>query len=287
MCEIIMVNVIDAILNTVEHNVFSMKMCTKSKSRANNAGDSLEAYVTDMFANTFDVSEPEKTEKISNTYSYLGNQNNPPDIILKDGDAIEVKKIQSLTSGIALNSSPPKDHLYSDDTRISSECRKCEEWDVKDIMYIIGSVKSDEIKQLSIVYGEDYAASKDVYERMVNTIKEGMMSIPDVIFEETNELGRVNRVDPLGITYLRIRGMWHIENPLCVYDYIYKPVDGKSFNMFVLINEKKYETFNEDSKKRLRDEMKKNPRLQMKDVKIKDPNNPARLKDAKLITYYT
>ena len=30
-------------------------------------------------------------------------------------------------------------------------------------------------------------------------------------FAETKELGRVNQVDPLGITNLRIRGMWQIE----------------------------------------------------------------------------
>ena len=282
-----MVNVIDAILNMVKHDAFSMKMRTKSKTRANNAGDSLEEYVKDMFADTFDISETERLEKMKGIFSYLGNQNNPPDIILKNGDAIEVKKIGSLKSGIALNSSPPKDHLYSDDTRISSECKECEKWDIKDIMYIIGTVNDNKIEQMSIVYGEDYAASRDVYEHISTTIKEGILSIPDVDFEEkTNELGRVNRVDPLGITYLRIRGMWHIENPLNVYNYIPMPDNRSSFSMFVLINERKYESFDENSKKKLMSEMKKNPRLQMRDVEIKDPNNPAKLKNAKMITYY-
>ena len=38
---------------------------------------------------------------------------------------------------------------------------------------------------------------------------------------ETNELGRINRMDPLGITNFRIRGMWEIENPLNVFSYAY------------------------------------------------------------------
>ena len=280
-----MSNVIDAIINVVRHNNFEMQLRTKSANRANNAGDSLELFVVDMFANTFDDSEGERLEKIEKTFSYLGNQNNPPDIILKKGDAIEVKKIESLKSGIALNSSPPKDHLYLDDTRISSECKKCEKWTVKDIMYIVGTVESKKIKQLSIVYGDDYAASREVYERIAHTIKEGILSITDVEFKDTNELGRVNRVDPLGITYLRIRGMWHIENPLNVYSYIYKPDTRKKFNMFVLINESKYESLPKESKEKLEDEIKVNPTLKKAVVKIKDPNNPAKLKNAIMVTY--
>ena len=34
---------------------------------------------------------------------------------------------------------------------------------------------------------------------------------------ETDELGRINKVDPLGITSLRVRGMWQIKNPSKVF----------------------------------------------------------------------
>src|SRR5699024_11579610 len=61
---------------------------------------------------------------------------------------------------------------------------------------------------LWFVYGDCYCADKSYYERIADTIKDGVSSIPDVDFGETKELGRVNKVDPLGITYLRIRGMW-------------------------------------------------------------------------------
>ena len=38
----------------------------------------------------------EALEKYSEVFSYLGNTSNPPDMIIKDGDAIEVKKLKDL-----------------------------------------------------------------------------------------------------------------------------------------------------------------------------------------------
>jgi hypothetical protein len=60
----------------------------------------------------------------------VGNANNPPDSMLKGGDAIEVKKVGSHSSQIQLNSSFPKDKLHSHDRLITRECVNCEEWDV-------------------------------------------------------------------------------------------------------------------------------------------------------------
>lgn len=92
---------------------------------------------------------------------------------------------------------------------ITNECRRCERWEEKDIIYTIGHTDKKEIKSLWFVYGSIYAAKQETYERFKNLISEGINTIPDVRFSETKELGRVNQVDPLGITNLRIRGMWH------------------------------------------------------------------------------
>ena len=54
----------------------------------------------------------EALEKYSEVFSYLGNTSNPPDMIIKDGDAIEVKKIEGFNT-LMLNSSYPKQKLYS------------------------------------------------------------------------------------------------------------------------------------------------------------------------------
>lgn len=40
--------------------------------------------------------------------SHQGNKNHPPNFIIRGGDAIEVKKIESKNRNIALNSSFPK-----------------------------------------------------------------------------------------------------------------------------------------------------------------------------------
>jgi hypothetical protein len=152
-------------------------------------------------------------------FSYLGNANNPPDLILKNGDAIEVKKIESLNSQIALNSSYPKSKLFSDDPMITDACRNCEEntWIEKDLIYTIGVTEKGRLKLVWFIYGDCYAAEKQVYERVKTAICDGIRQISGIEFTKTKELGRVNNVDPLGITYLRIRGMWGIENPIKVF----------------------------------------------------------------------
>ena len=68
--------------------------------------------------------------------------------------------------------------------------------------------------------GTCYAANHEVYEKVHEPIKKEVDSVLDSLGlekAETVELGKVKRVDPLGITELRIRGMWSIENPLKVF----------------------------------------------------------------------
>ena len=99
------------------------------------------------------------------------------------------------------------------------------------------------IQHLAMVYGEDYCAEEECYLRIKSKIKQGVESIQGVEFSETKELGRVNKIDPLGITYMRVRGMWGIENPWSVFKYIYQRDSEKSFNFMALINENKWNSF--------------------------------------------
>ena len=49
-------------------------------------GDALEEYIKDCFANTFNLDkEIDRSQEYAKIFSYLGNQNNPPDMILKRG----------------------------------------------------------------------------------------------------------------------------------------------------------------------------------------------------------
>lgn len=279
-----MTNIIDAIINLVTNPKFELKAYSESHNRANNMGEALEEYVKDIFAGTVnEKDENARNQKLSKVFSYLGNQNNPPDSMLRGGDAIEVKKIESNDSSLALNSSYPKAKIYCDSPMIKKACRICEKWDVKDMIYAVGVVDANNLKSLALVYGDDYCAEKSVYEQIKSVIKNGVESISGVEFSETKELGRVNRVDPLGITYLRVRGMWGIENPFSVFNYIYKRDYSKDFNFMALINDEKYYSFNNYNK--IEELCEHIPSLHIENVKIKNPNNPAQLKSAKLITF--
>lgn len=283
-------NIIDAIITIVQqpsHKLVKYTSSGRNTNRMNVMGDPLEEYVKNMFADTFGVTDPiDRMKSISQTFSYLGNDSTPPDGMLKGGnmgDAIEVKKTNSF-GGIQLNSSHPKSKLLSTSTMITNDCRTCEDWTERDMIYVMGQVSNDSVKTLCMVYGMDYCANNSVYESLKDKVANGIKNIPDIRWaDRTEELGRVNMVDPLGITYLRVRGMWFIQHPIRVFDYIYDLDTSKEFNLMVLINEDKISQFNNFEK--LVDMIQTYPSLEIKDVQIKNPNNPAQLRNAKLITY--
>ena len=277
-------NLLIAIANLVKNPITNLVSYYRAANRANSMGDALEFYIKDLFCDSLNENNLEKKNEIYSKYfSYIGNQNNPPDIIIKQGDAIEVKKIESLRSGIALNSSYPKDKLYSDSPMITTACRSCEDWREKDLVYVVGVSKDDKLKALWLVYGNCYSASKEVYERVRDKISKGVNELQDVEFSETNELGRVNRVDPLGITYLRIRGMWGIENPIKVFNYVVPTEQTSEFFVNAILLKEKYLSFPERDRKNL--ESLVSDKFLIKDIKIKSPNNPAILMDAILLSY--
>lgn len=280
-----MKNIIDAICSIVESSNFKIHSHYRARNRANAVGEALENYIKDIFAGTFELEDAASREQIwSEVFSYAGNQNNPPDIMLAGGDAIEVKKIESYSSTIALNSSFPKDRLYADNPMITDACRHCEEWSVKDMIYTVGVVDSrtNGLKTLAMVYGVDYCADRSVYEKIQAIIKSGVNSIPDVEFGETRELGRINRVDPLGITSLRVRGMWQIDNPLKVFSSHFTR-GNDDFALMVVINDDKFSQFENTAK--LYELAQEHSGLTVEDINIKDPNNTVKLKPAKLITF--
>lgn len=276
-------NIITAIINLVREPQLHLKQYAKSHNRANNMGEALEEYVKDLFANTMNATAEERVRKQSEVFCYIGNQNNPPDIMLRNGDAIEVKKIESCGSALALNSSYPKAVLFADSPMITKDCRECENWTQKDMIYSVGVIKDDTLIAMAMVYGDEYCADADIYERIKGTIKDGVASIPDVEFSETKELGHVNRVDPLGITYLRIRGMWGIENPFKAFNYVYKLNKATKFSFLSIISDAKFSSF--DNFEELIELSRKDKNLKINNVMIKNPNNPANLIPSKLITY--
>ena len=278
-------NLLIAIVNMVNNPIANLVSFYRSTNRANSMGDTLEFYIKDLFCNSLSENNLEKKNVVYNNYfSYIGNQNNPPDIIIKQGDAVEVKKIENIHSGIALNSSHPKDKLYSDSPMITTACRNCEDWREKDLIYAVGVSSDDSLKSLWFVYGDCYSASKEVYEKIRGKISEGINELQDVEFSKTNELGRVNKVDPLGITYLRIRGMWGIDNPSKGFDYVTTTRRHSDLTVSALMTQEKYLSFPEKDRRNIEKLVSDN--FSIKDVKIKSPNNPAKLLEAKLLTFW-
>ncbi len=278
-----MSNIIQAIYNIYKCQIYNTGSHYYAKNRANNMGDALEHFIKDSFANSYGFDEVDAIKAHSETFAYLGNQNNPPDAILRGGDAIEVKKIESIASALALNSSYPKAKIYRDSNMLTNNCKNCDNgnWKEKDLIFAVGVVKAEKIKQLCFVYGEEYAASREIYERIRTKIKKGVLEIPDVEFSDTNEIGRVNRVDPLGITYLRLRGMWHIENPFRVFRYVYQFDDTKEFNFLAIIGTEKYMSFPKADRVMIESES----GINIKFKEVKDPNNPANIKKVVVITF--
>lgn len=289
-------NVIKAILNLIHLPPSSIQNNYSGRNKVNNEGKGLEEFIIDLFCGTVnEIDQLKRVEKKAELFSYIGNQSNPPDAMIREGDAIEIKKIETSNAALALNSSYPMAKLHYDCPMLNNACISCENWIEKDMIYAIGELKKDQNEEnketkslisLCFVYGVDYAASLDIYNKIKSKIKDGISTINGIEFSETKELGRVNKVDPLGITNLRIRGMWHIDNPFKVFNYIYQPKKNALFNMMTLINIEKYLTFSDEDRNELEKTAKEFKNLVIKDVKIKTPDNPAKLKDAKLITFF-
>lgn len=280
-----MANLLTAIQTIINNPISDLVSFYKGKNRINQIGDALECFIKDIFADTVtQTDQQKKLLRYSEIFSYSGNANNPPDLMLKNGDAVEIKKIESLGASIALNSSYPKSKLFRDSPLITKHCRDCEDWQEKDIIYAIGVAEDTKLKLLWLIYGDCYAADREIYEKITNTIASGINQIPGVEFSKTRELGRVNKVDPLNITYLRIRGMWAIQNPLSVFDYVNLGSDKTAdLQMIAIMKESKYLSFSVLDRQQI--ESRLNNKLQMFSEQIKFPNNPMQLIPAKIINY--
>lgn len=261
--EDILNNIITAICNLVENPKIKLIRKSDNTNRANNMGDALEEYIKDVFAGTVDYEEGQaRAVALSSTFSYLGNKTNPPDSMLKGGnagDAIEVKKIENQTAALALNSSYPKCKLYADSQMISKACRECEQWTVRDMIYAVGVVKGDYLKSLAFVYGEDYCAEESFYHKIIS----------DLLNIASTDISKSN---------------WSIKNPFSAFKDIYDINNANAFNFFAIINNDKYYSFENNS--RLEELIKIYSSLKVKDVKIRNPNNPHLKRNAKLITYF-
>lgn len=286
-----MTNLLNLIINIKKNGNYNLsniltipKGKASSLNRANDMGTALEFFMKDSICNTFNVKDiQKKKDAYSENFSYFGTQNHPPDLIIKNGDAMEVKKKDGVgNSELQLNSSYPKSKIFSSSSLITQACKDCESgWIEKDMIYAIGFVDDNDLKLLTLVYGDCYAASPEIYETVRNKVINGIgESIEDSA--DTNELGRLNGIDPLKITNMRIRGMWTIQNPLSVFSDIFGYKKGESkFTLIALMRKKKYASFQEKYKK----EIENDKSIKVGNVKIQEPDNPAKQTEVVLIKF--
>ena len=273
-------NILKALVNLSQALDFTLRTDLQGSNRITSVGISLESFVKDAFCGSFSINDLVEKEKAHRKHlSYIGNANNPPDFIISAGDAVEVKKIERAISPLALNSSYPKDKLYNDDPLITDACRTCEQkWVQKDFIYSVGVVQDNNLLSLMFVYGDCYAADRKIYLKTRQKVIDSVDQTPGIDFSETKEIGRINKVDPLGITYLRVRGMWGIENPRKVFDSLNLVAqEGRPLIVTILLKEK-FDNFPNKDKEEIT-----KVATRLEDVEVPNPNNPAKMLNAKLI----
>jgi len=279
-----MSNILKAFINIVNNYQSTIQNITDGNNRANNMGEGLETYISNAFSNNFNETDlKRKKENFRNTFSYKGTKNRIPDLILKNSDAIEIKKTEVL-GDLQLNSSYPKAKLYSSQN-ITDECRNCEDnpWNKKEIIYAMGHIpkKSKQLKSLWFVYGSCYAGKKEVYTDIQTEIKSSLTKNEKIDIDiEGQELGKVRNIDSLNITYLRIRGMWVIKHPSKLFEDLYKQTD-EIFSIIAVIPINIYNNFPEFDRKTIEDKKE----ITVKNEKISDPNNSAKEMEVKLLLF--
>jgi hypothetical protein len=162
--------------------------------------------------------------------------------MIRGGDAVEVK-IHGGISQIQLNSSPPKRTLKVSDPRIQEGCRTCEDWIEKDFLYFIGKANEEFVEALWLIDGRCIADNANTYDMIFDKLA---LTVSDLGGEPGNEIGRLNNVDPLKATSLRVRAMWLLEHPARVFQSVLVPPEQGAFVLNVLVSSNKWDAYSNE-----------------------------------------
>lgn len=225
----------------------------------NAVDEQLEFYIKNALAGSFKIQPGKRQGHYAKIFSYIGNKNNPPYMIIKNGDAFEINKIKSPFASLAVNSLPPKDMLRATDKSISDACRKCEsiQWKEKDLFYVIGNAKGGSINSLFFIQGTCYASNPKVYDAV------------------RKELKRIN--DKNTFNFNPRSGK--IKNPLTYFKNYCEYVPNK-FNIYAVIENKKYLSFPRKDRRALES----SNNIEVKDITIPLPSDQNQMLNAKLIS---
>jgi hypothetical protein len=256
-----------------------------ARSQIKTVRQQIEYYVKDAISGSFkSIKDKKPTDRYYGVFSYIGNKNKPPDMIIQDGDAIVIKTIKTYKGSFTINNSPPKDRLMWNDPWIIENCRMIDggQWNSKDIFYVIGWIEKRRMKYLNFIQGSCFIPEQKVYNKILHDLKKNIYNYFESEGLEINRtigLGKVNNMDPLCITNLRIKGVWRIKNPLKIFSDTFSYDKKQEFTLIALMLKNKFDSF----PKKDVDAIVRDKQIEIEDVKIKNPNNPQSKIDAKLI----
>jgi len=261
-------NVLVAIRNIIENP--SIKHFTEGgqnpSDSVNNIEEHLESFIFNAFCNSFEEPESKRADLYSKFFSWCSySPFCPPSAILKGSDAIDVKKVGLGTPSIKFDGAYPRSKLYSDDTDITSDCRDCELWDEKDLLYAICTTQGSTLNRLWFVYGDCYFASKEFYQKALKI------------------------TDPLNVVkfdFLDNRGLYgnraSVLSPSSLVDKTHFNTADNIIDALML--KTKYESFPLSARLALENLV--GDRLSIDDCEIQSPNNASLKLQAKLIQYH-
>ena len=273
-------NILKAIHHYVTVKPIRIAYTPKNKNSQQVQGEKLEFFMKRLFSLGLDYDyDPEifhlsgkipdqsdidhiSIEKFKEKFSWLGTKNYPPDLKLKGGDCIEIKKKDKKTgifSDIHLNSSPPRAKLKKDDPMLQQEMRTCENnWEESDVLYIIGKEKGNNKGWESLVmfYGDVIYEDK-IYEELKNALRESTSKLLEsfehkISFEreDTKELGRLNKLGNNEAAYLRVRAMYGMQAPKYLKE---EGILKKEQKLCAVMRKSKYLSFPDEDRANLED----------------------------------
>lgn len=188
-----MTNLIKAIIN-IESNFSALFFKENYIDKNSHFSDALKFFIIDSFAGTYNDESEMKILKYSNSFSWVGNNMNPPDLEIKNGDSVIIKKLS--LDKVSLSNYPCSNIESKEKNGNTNTINN------KKIIYCIGEQINNNNLKICFFYGELIAANENVYERFLNKI---------------NDLNNFEKIDPLGITTYK-DNLWKILNPNLIFE---------------------------------------------------------------------
>ena len=104
----------------------------------------------------------------------------------------------------------------------------------------MGKANEEYVEALWLIDGSCIADYAETYDILFDKLA---LTVTDLGGEPGNEIGRLNNVDPLRATSLRIRAMWLLDHPAKLFSTIFLAPEPGVFVFNALVSAKKWTSF--------------------------------------------